>query len=66
MVHATAARGLTLGNFILSVPVCIRDSLLGFLGKGGIQMHPVGRFPTYPLRVIAADTLGTTLGDLCS
>jgi hypothetical protein len=35
-----------LGNVILSVPVGVRDSLLGIFGNGDAQMCPVGRFPT--------------------
>ena len=61
-----AARALTRGNVILSVPVRVGYSLLGILGNGDARMYPLGRFPTHPLRALGADALGSTLGELCS
>ena len=52
LVHAAAAHALMLGNIILSVLVCVGDSLLGILGNGDAWMYSLGRFPTLYLLYI--------------
>ena len=62
LIHAAAARALMLGNVILSVPVHVRDSLLGILGDA--WMYPLGRFPTEFQARLSSHTAGVYIREV--